>query len=58
MLGGGIYWIINYAIIVPFLEVPGVWFILGPPSFVLMLLSFAAVLATLMGIFTRRSIDR
>ena len=51
---GGIYWIIDYLWIVPSLEIPGVWFILKPATFVLLLFSIGTVLAALMGAFTRR----
>jgi len=51
---GGIYWIIDYLWIVPYLEIPGVWFILKPATFVLLLFSIGTILAALMGTFTRR----
>jgi len=56
MFCGGIYWIIDYLWIVPSLEIPGVWFILKPATFVLLLFSIGTVLAALMGAFTRRKI--
>lgn len=54
LLGGGIYWIIDYMAIVPLLEVPGIWFILKPATFVLLLFSIGALLATLTGVFAKR----
>lgn len=54
LIGGGIYWIIDYMAIVPQLEVPGIWFILKPATFVLLLFSIGTLLATLTGVFTKR----
>jgi len=54
LLSGGIYWIIDYLAIVPFLEIPGIWFILKPATFVLLLFSMGALLASLTGIFSKR----
>lgn len=53
MLAGGIYWIIDYLVIVPFFEIQGSWVILQPPSFVLALLSIDVIIATFLGVFAR-----
>lgn len=54
IISGGLYWIIAYKGIIPYFQVPGVWFTLEPPSFILLLFSIGAVLATLTGAFSRR----
>jgi len=54
MLAGGIYWIIDYLIIVPFFEIPGAWFVLQPASFILTLLSIDVILSMLLGVFSSR----
>ena len=54
LLSGGIYWIIDYMAIVPLLEIPGIWFILRPATFVLLLFSIGTLLATVTGVFTKR----
>jgi hypothetical protein len=54
MITGGLYWIVTYKGIVPYFQVPGIWFTLEPSSFVLLLFSMGAVLSTLTGFFNRR----
>ncbi len=54
LLSGGMYWIIDYLAIVPVLEIPGIWFILKPATFVLLLFSIGTLLATLTGVFSKR----
>jgi len=54
VLAGGIYWIIDYLVVIPFFEIEGSWFILQPISFVLTLLSVAVILALLLGVLTKR----
>jgi hypothetical protein len=54
LLSGGIYWIVDYLIIVPTLEIPGIWFILKPATFVLLLFSVGTLLAALTGVFTKK----
>jgi len=54
MFCGGAYWIINYLVIVPTLEVPGIWFTLKPPTMVLLLFSIGTITALLMGVFSKR----
>jgi hypothetical protein len=53
MFCGGAYWIINYLVITPMLEVPGIWFTLKPPSLVLLLFSIGTITALLMGVFSK-----
>jgi hypothetical protein len=45
---------INYMVIVPTFEVPGVWFMIKPPSIVLLLFSIGTILALSMGVFSKR----
>lgn len=54
MICGGLYWIVTYKGIVPHFQVPGVWFIIEPSSFILLLFGIGAILSTLTGIFSRR----
>jgi hypothetical protein len=54
LVGGGIYWIVDYLAIVPSFEIPGVWFILKPATFVLLLFALGVLLATLTGTFSKR----
>ncbi len=54
LLSGGIYWIVDYLIIVPTLEIPGIWFVLKPATFVLLLFSVGTLLAALTGVFTKK----
>lgn len=51
---GGTYWIIDYLGLVTFLQIPGVWFILSPATFVLALFSIGTIIAILTGTFSRR----
>ena len=51
---GGAYWIINYLVIVPTLEVPGIWYTLKPPSMVLLLFSISTIVALMLGVFSKR----
>ena len=53
MFCGGAYWIINYLVITPMLEVPGIWFTVKPPSLVLLLFSIGTITALLMGVFSK-----
>jgi len=53
ILAGAIYWLINYTFLVPALNVPGIRFTFSPVELTLVLLSASAVLATLLGAFTR-----
>ena len=54
MISGGLYWVITYKGIIPYFQVPGIWFTLEPSSFILLLFGIGAVLSTLTGIFSRR----
>lgn len=53
MFCGGAYWIINYLVIAPMLEVPGIWYTLKPPSMVLLLFSISTVVAMMLGVFSK-----
>ncbi|MEM1515895.1 MAG: hypothetical protein QXH24_07630 [Candidatus Bathyarchaeia archaeon] len=53
MICGGLYWIVTYKGIVPYFQVPGVWFVIEPSSFILLLFGIGVILSTLTGIFSR-----
>ena len=54
LVSGGMYWIIDYLTLVPLLEIPGIWFVIKPASFVLLLFSIGTLLAALTGVFSKR----
>lgn len=54
MLAGTFYWLINSMIITPMLGIPSVQFIIKPPGIIWILTSVSGILATLLGVFTRR----
>jgi hypothetical protein len=54
MFCGGAYWMIDYLALVPMLEVPGIWFVLKPPSMVLLLFSIGTLVALSLGVFSKR----
>ncbi len=53
LLASGIYWIIMYNIVAKHVEIPGIMFTIGPEFALLMLVSLAALLALLLGVFKR-----
>lgn len=54
ILAGTFYWMMNHLILIPNLNLPGVRIIIEPQSLLLTLTSGSAVLATLLGVFTRK----
>jgi len=57
--GGTIYWLINNLFIIPALELPGIRFELAFPKSLpalLILVTLASIIATLLGVFTKRKL--
>jgi len=54
LLAGTFYWLISYMFINPTLEIPTLQFTVEPVSSILMLVSVSGILATLLGVFSRR----
>jgi len=54
LLAGTFYWLINYMFIIPTLKIPTIQFTVEPVSLILTLVSVSGILATLLGVFSRR----